>query len=60
MTLTQDRRTALIGGCPLFHGIDAAGLAVHCRGQVGQHAEGLGSLARKYEGEIACSHGHAF
>ena len=27
MTLTQDRRTALIGGCPLFRGIDAAGLA---------------------------------
>ncbi len=26
MTLTQDRRTALIGGCPLFRGIDAAGL----------------------------------
>jgi CRP/FNR family transcriptional regulator, cyclic AMP receptor protein len=26
MTLTQDRRTELIGGCPLFRGIDAAGL----------------------------------
>ena len=27
MTLTQDRRTELIGGCPLFRGIDATGLA---------------------------------
>jgi CRP-like cAMP-binding protein len=27
MTLTHDRRIALIGGCPLFHGLDAAGLA---------------------------------
>ncbi len=27
MTLTQDRRTALIGGCPLFKGTDMAGLA---------------------------------
>ena len=26
MTLTQDRRTALIGGCPLFQGLDATGL----------------------------------
>src|SRR6478672_3963776 len=26
MTLTQNRRTELIGGCPLFRGIDAAGL----------------------------------
>ena len=26
MTLTQDRRTELIGGCPLFRGLDAAGL----------------------------------
>jgi CRP-like cAMP-binding protein len=26
MTLTQDRRTALIGGCPLFRGLDDAGL----------------------------------
>ena len=26
MTLTQDRRTALIGGCPLFQGLDASGL----------------------------------
>ena len=26
MTLTQDRRTELIGGCPLFRGVDAAGL----------------------------------
>ena len=26
MTLTQDRRTELIGGCPLFRGIDAPGL----------------------------------
>ena len=26
MTLTQDRRTELIGGCPLFRGIDASGL----------------------------------
>jgi CRP-like cAMP-binding protein len=27
MALTQDRRTELLAGCPLFHGIDAAGLA---------------------------------
>ncbi|HEY4188914.1 MAG TPA: cyclic nucleotide-binding domain-containing protein [Candidatus Limnocylindrales bacterium] len=27
MTLTQDRRSALIGGCPLFRGLDAQGLA---------------------------------
>jgi CRP-like cAMP-binding protein len=27
MTLTHDRRVELIGGCPLFHGLDAAGLA---------------------------------
>jgi CRP/FNR family cyclic AMP-dependent transcriptional regulator len=27
MTLTQDRRAELLGGCPLFRGIDAAGLA---------------------------------
>jgi CRP-like cAMP-binding protein len=27
MTLTQDRRAALIGGCPLFGGLDASGLA---------------------------------
>jgi CRP-like cAMP-binding protein len=26
MTLTQDRRTALIGGCPLFQGLDDTGL----------------------------------
>ena len=26
MTLTQDRRSALIGGCPLFRGIDGTGL----------------------------------
>jgi CRP/FNR family cyclic AMP-dependent transcriptional regulator len=26
MTLTQDRRTELIGGCPLFRGLDATGL----------------------------------
>jgi CRP-like cAMP-binding protein len=26
MTLTQDRRAALIGGCPLFAGLDASGL----------------------------------
>jgi CRP/FNR family transcriptional regulator, cyclic AMP receptor protein len=26
MTLTHDRRTALIGGCPLFKGLDEAGL----------------------------------
>ncbi len=26
MTLTQDRRTALIGGCPLFRGLDDTGL----------------------------------
>jgi CRP-like cAMP-binding protein len=26
MTLTQDRRSALIGGCPLFRGIDDTGL----------------------------------
>ena len=26
MTLTQDRRSALIGGCPLFTGIDGTGL----------------------------------
>lgn len=27
MTLTHDRRAELLAGCPLFHGIDAAGLA---------------------------------
>ena len=27
MTLTQDRREELLAGCPLFKGIDAAGLA---------------------------------
>jgi CRP/FNR family cyclic AMP-dependent transcriptional regulator len=27
MTLTQDRRTELLAGCPLFKGIDADGLA---------------------------------
>jgi CRP/FNR family cyclic AMP-dependent transcriptional regulator len=27
MTLTHDRRAELLGGCPLFHGIDQAGLA---------------------------------
>ena len=27
MTLTQDRRAELLGGCPLFKGIDANGLA---------------------------------
>ena len=27
MTLTQDRRAELLGGCPLFKGIDADGLA---------------------------------
>ncbi len=27
LTLTHDRRVELIGGCPLFHGLDAAGLA---------------------------------
>jgi CRP/FNR family transcriptional regulator, cyclic AMP receptor protein len=27
MTLTHDRRAELIGGCPLFRGLDAAGLA---------------------------------
>jgi CRP-like cAMP-binding protein len=27
MTLTHDRRTELLAGCPLFAGIDAAGLA---------------------------------
>jgi CRP/FNR family cyclic AMP-dependent transcriptional regulator len=27
MTLTHDRRTELLAGCPLFRGIDAAGLA---------------------------------
>jgi CRP/FNR family cyclic AMP-dependent transcriptional regulator len=27
MTLTQDGRAELLGGCPLFRGIDAAGLA---------------------------------
>jgi CRP/FNR family transcriptional regulator, cyclic AMP receptor protein len=26
MTLTQDRRTELIGGCPLFRGLDGTGL----------------------------------
>jgi CRP-like cAMP-binding protein len=26
MTLTQDRRTELIGGCPLFAGLDGSGL----------------------------------
>lgn len=28
MTLTQDRRQELLAGCPLFKGIDAAGLAL--------------------------------
>lgn len=28
MTLTQDRRAELLSGCPLFHGIDAEGLAM--------------------------------
>ena len=28
MTLTQDRRAELLGGCPLFKGIDAQGLAM--------------------------------
>jgi CRP/FNR family cyclic AMP-dependent transcriptional regulator len=28
MTLTHDRRTALLAGCPLFKGIDADGLAM--------------------------------
>ena len=27
MTLTQDRRTQLLGGCPLFGGVDLDGLA---------------------------------
>ena len=27
MTLTQDRRSALIGGCPLFKGLEGTGLA---------------------------------
>ena len=27
LSLTHDRRVELIGGCPLFHGLDAAGLA---------------------------------
>ena len=27
MTLTHDRRTELLAGCPLFRGIDASGLA---------------------------------
>ena len=27
MTLTHDRRTELLAGCPLFKGLDAAGLA---------------------------------
>ena len=27
MTLTDDRRVELIGGCPLFRGLDATGLA---------------------------------
>lgn len=27
MTLTQDRRTALFGGCPLFRGLEDTGLA---------------------------------
>jgi CRP-like cAMP-binding protein len=27
MTLTHDRRSELLGACPLFHGIDASGLA---------------------------------
>lgn len=27
MTLTQDRRTELLGACPLFRGLDDAGLA---------------------------------
>ncbi|HEX5450950.1 MAG TPA: cyclic nucleotide-binding domain-containing protein [Candidatus Limnocylindrales bacterium] len=28
MTLSLDRRTELLAGCPLFHGIDAEGLAM--------------------------------
>jgi CRP/FNR family cyclic AMP-dependent transcriptional regulator len=28
MTLTHDRRAELLAGCPLFHGIDAGGLAM--------------------------------
>ena len=28
MTLTHDRRAELLSGCPLFHGIDAAGVAM--------------------------------
>jgi len=28
MKLTHDRRAELLGGCPLFHGIDANGLAM--------------------------------
>ena len=28
MTLTHDRRSELLAGCPLFHGIDAHGLAM--------------------------------
>lgn len=28
MTLTHDRRAELLSGCPLFHGIDAHGLAM--------------------------------
>ena len=28
MTLTQDRRAELLGGCPLFRGIDVEGLAM--------------------------------
>jgi CRP-like cAMP-binding protein len=27
MTLTHDRRAELIGGCPLFHGLEGTGLA---------------------------------
>lgn len=34
MTLTHDRRVELIGGCPLFHGLDEGGLAAVARAAI--------------------------
>jgi len=34
MTLTHDRRVELIGGCPLFRGLDETGLAVVARAAI--------------------------
>jgi CRP/FNR family transcriptional regulator, cyclic AMP receptor protein len=34
MTLTHDRRVELIGGCPLFHGLDETGLAAVARAAI--------------------------